>query len=91
MQNWLTDASHRDWLSRQVSDLLAFGRRTGRDGGGAHWLDDDGAPDWSRPQYVWLTTRTVHVYSIGALAGVPGCTPIAETALAGLRADRDGG
>jgi mannose/cellobiose epimerase-like protein (N-acyl-D-glucosamine 2-epimerase family) len=84
MQNWLTVPTHQAWLTRQATDLLAFGRRTARDGGGAHWLDDDGVPDHSRPHHTWITTRTVHVYGIGALLGVPGAAPLAEAALAGL-------
>lgn len=91
MQNWLTDRHHRAWLSDHARDLLAFGRRTGRDGGGAHWLDADGIPDLDRPQHVWITTRTVHVYGIGTLLGIPGCAPVAETALAGLRGDLEDG
>lgn len=90
MQNWLTGGDHRTWLERQANDLLSFGRRTGREGGGAHWLDDDGVPDRDRPQHVWITTRTVHVYGIGAMRGIPGCAPVAETAMAGLRGDLGG-
>ena len=82
--NWLTSPHHRAWLDQHVRGLLAFGRRTGRVGGGAHWLDDDGNPDPTRPQHAWITTRTVHVYGLGALLGVPGSRPIAETALAAL-------
>lgn len=95
MQNWLTDANHRAWLQGHATDLLAFGRATGRAGGGAHWLDDDGVPDPTRPHQAWITTRTVHVYGIGALLGIPGCAAIAQTALAGLqgelRDDQHGG
>ncbi len=84
MQNWLTSSSHRAWLDRHAVDLLAFGRHTGREGGGAHWLDDHGLPDPYRPHHTWITTRTVHVYGLGVLLGVPGCAAVAETALAGL-------
>jgi len=87
MQNWLTGADHKAWLARQAGDLLAFGRRTGRVGGGAHWLGEDGTPDPERPHHTWITTRTVHVYGIGAMMGIPGCAPIAETAIAGLRGE----
>lgn len=84
MQNWLSSLTHQVWLARQAQDLLTFGRRSGRAGGGAHWLDDDGVPDRTRAHHTWITTRTVHVYGIGSLLGVPGCAPLAETALAGL-------
>jgi len=84
MQNWLTSPTHHAWLRRHAVDLLVFGHRSGRQGGGAHWLDDDGAPDTTRPHQTWITTRTVHVYGVGALLGVPGCADVAATALAGL-------
>lgn len=84
MQNWINSPSHQAWLARHADDLLVFGRRTPREEGGAHWLDDDGGPDRSRPHYTWITTRTVHVYGVGALLGVPGAAPKAAAALAGL-------
>ena len=84
MRNWLTSPTHHRWLTGRALDLLAFGRRSGREGGGAHWLDDGGRPDPDRPHHTWITTRTVHVYGIGALLGVPGSSAVAETALAGL-------
>ncbi len=84
MENWLTNPTHHRWLADQARDLLAFGRATGRPDGGAYWLDDAGQPDPTRPLYTWITTRTVHVYGIGALLGIPGSVPVAERALAGL-------
>lgn len=87
MVNWLLGDHHQTWLERQADDLLTFGRRTGRAGGGAHWLADDGTPDLDRPHHTWITTRTVHVYGIGTLMGRPGCAPIAENALAGLEGE----
>ena len=53
--------------------------------GGAAWLDDDGAPDLDRPVHTWITSRTVHVYGIGALLGVDGAASTAAGALDGLR------
>jgi sulfoquinovose isomerase len=82
--SWLAVPSHRDWLQAHAASLLAFGRRTPVAGGGAAWLDDTGAPLPDRPIYTWLTARTVHVYALGHLLGIPGSRPIAETALAGL-------
>ncbi len=37
-------STHRAWLLAHFEDLLDFGRRTPVEGGGAAWLDDDGAP-----------------------------------------------
>ena len=72
------------WLDGECRRLLDFGRRVSHPAGGAAWLDDDGAPDLGRPVHTWITSRTVHVYGLGTLLGVPGCAPIASTALDGL-------
>ncbi len=82
--DWIDLPSHRHWLLHQATDLLAFGRNTGRAGGGAVWLDDDGQPDATQGLQTWITARMVHVFGLGALCGVPGSVTIAETALAGL-------
>jgi len=74
-----------DWLDDECRRLLGFGRRVIHPLGGAAWLDDDGAPDLDRPVHTWITSRTVHVFGLGALLGVEGGTPIATAALAGLR------
>ena len=74
-----------DWLDAECRRLLGFGRRIVHPAGGAAWLDDAGAPDLDRPVHTWITSRTVHVYALGALLGVEGCTPIATAALDGLR------
>ncbi len=74
-----------DWLDAECRRLLDFGRRIAHPAGGAAWLDDTGAPDLAHPVHTWITSRTVHVYGLGALLGVEGCTPIAAAALDGLR------
>jgi mannose/cellobiose epimerase-like protein (N-acyl-D-glucosamine 2-epimerase family) len=63
---------------------LAFGRHVAWPGGGAAYLDDDGTPDVAQGVQTWITARTVHVYCLGHLLGVPGSAPIADAALAGL-------
>jgi len=73
------------WLDAECRRLLGFGRRIIHPAGGAAWLDDTGAPDLSRPVHTWITSRTVHVFGLGSLLGVEGCTPIATAALDGLR------
>lgn len=84
MRSWLEVSGHRAWLGRHTQDLLAFGRRSPYPGGGAAWLDDDGAPLLEHGVQTWITARTVHVYSLGHLLGIPGCRPVAQAALAGL-------
>lgn len=73
------------WLDAECRRLLEFGRRVVHPAGGAAWLDDDGAPDLSRPVHTWITSRTVHVYGLGSLLGVDGAASIASGALDGLR------
>ncbi|MFT3888518.1 MAG: AGE family epimerase/isomerase [Arachnia sp.] len=76
--------THRSWLLAHFEHLLDFGRRTALDGGGAAWLDDDGAPTPEKGAQTWITCRTVHTYSLGALLGLPGARTIAQKALDGL-------
>ena len=84
MTPWSELSSHRHWLARHFEELLAFGRRTPYPGGGAAWLGTAGEPWLDRGLQTWITARTTHLYSLGALAGIPGSRPIAEAALAGL-------
>jgi mannose/cellobiose epimerase-like protein (N-acyl-D-glucosamine 2-epimerase family) len=81
---WPDLPTHRGWLERQTEHLLAFGRRSPYPGGGAAWLDDDGAPWLDRGVQTWISGRTAHVYALGHLLGIPGSRPVAEAALAGL-------
>lgn len=73
-----------EWLDAECRRLLGFGRRIIHPVGGAAWLDETGAPDLSRPVHTWITGRTVHVYALGGLLGVEGCTQVATAALEGL-------
>jgi len=81
---WPNQPTHRAWLDDHCRSLLAFGMRCPAPGGGAFWLDDEGQPEPGRGVHTWITARMVHVYSLGALLGVPGSGPIADAALAGL-------
>lgn len=81
---WPHLPSHREWLAGEALRLLGFGRRIGLAAGGAAYLDRHGDPDPSFGVQTWITARTLHVYSLGTLLGVPGTAPIADAALAGL-------
>ncbi|WP_129337113.1 AGE family epimerase/isomerase [Cellulomonas endophytica] len=88
---WVEGPDHRAWLAQQLALQLRFGRRFPHPDGGAAYLDDEGAPDLSRPVHTWVTARMAHVYALGHLAGLPGAGPLAATALDGLRGPlRDG-
>jgi len=71
-------------LREQLVRQLAFGHGFAHPDGGAAWLDGSGGRDLDRPVHTYATARMVHVYSLGALAGVPRCTPLAEQALTAL-------
>ena len=81
---WPDLPRHRGWLDDEFRRLLDFGRGLEYPGGGAAWLGDSGEPWLDRGVQTWITCRSVHVYSLGTLAGVPGCRPIASAALTGL-------
>lgn len=81
---WMSSRTHRSWLDAELRRLLAFGRRSGLPGGGAAYLGGDGSPLPQHGTQTWITARTVHVYSLGSLLGVPGSGPVADAALAGL-------
>lgn len=91
---WPDLPRHRRWLDAQFERLLDFGRQVPYPGGGAAWLGDSGEPWLGRGVQTWITCRSVHVFSLGTLAGVPGCRPLVTATLAGLTGplrDRDHG
>ncbi len=82
------------WLDDECRRLLEFGRGFPHPRGGSSWLDDDGAPDLSKPLHTWITARMAHVYSLGHLLGQPGAGELADLAVAGLTGplrDRENG
>jgi len=81
---WRLRSDHLQWLREQSALQLRFGRAFAHPTGGAAYLDDQGEPDLSQPVHTWVTARMLHVYSLGALAGIPGCAPLAQRALDGL-------
>ncbi|MGI3783004.1 MAG: AGE family epimerase/isomerase, partial [Janthinobacterium lividum] len=76
--------AHTGWLAEHERSLLRFGRRVVRPDGLAHWLTDDGKPDPTRTGDVYMAARMAHVYFLGGMRGIPGCTPLASRLLAGL-------
>lgn len=81
---WRQHGDHLHWLRQQTALQLRFGRTFPHPTGGAAYLDEHGVADLSKPVHTWVTARMLHVYSLGALAGIPGCAPLAQEALAGL-------
>lgn len=81
---WINQPDHQSWLRQQFAAQLGFARRFPHPDGGAYYLSEGGLPDLSRPVHTWITSRMLHVYALGHLAGVPGSRPLAEAAFAGL-------
>lgn len=95
MRHWPTLHTHRLWLDTELRRLIAFGDQVVAPRGGAAYLDADGAPDLARGVETWITARTVHVYGLAMMLGLPGSREIATGAFAGLtgllRDAEDGG
>lgn len=75
---------NRSFLKMIREELLRFGRNFPSPGGSSYYLGDDGTPWKERPRETWITSRMVHVYSIGSLLGYEGCGSLADAGLRGL-------
>ncbi len=77
-------AENRAFLKETGEGILKFGRRFPSPGGSSYYLGDDGTPWTDRPRETWITSRMVHVYSIGQMLGYEGCGELADAGLRGL-------
>lgn len=75
---WREDATHRAWLTRDATRQLDFFRASLRSGPGFHTLAHDGTPLPDSVQELHTTTRLVHSYALGKLAGAPDCDAIID-------------
>ena len=86
---------NKKFLKEVRDQLLSFGHRFPSPGGGSYYLGDDGTPWTDRPRETWITSRMVHVYSIGSFLRHEGSEELADAALKGLRGelhdDKNGG
>ena len=72
------------FLEEMRDQLLAFGHRFPSPGGGSYYLGDDGTPWTDRARETWITSRMVHVYSIGAFLGHENSEALVDAGLKGL-------
>ena len=79
-----TDAN-RAFLKEVRESLLSFGHQFPSPGGSSYYLGDDGTPWKDRSRETWVTSRMVHVYSLGTFLGHPNSRELAEAGLKGLR------
>ena len=83
----LESDENRSWCKESAEKLLQFGKQFPSPKGGSHYLGCDGTPVKDRPRETWITARMLHVYSIGAMAGIEDCRRLAESALHGLKTE----
>lgn len=75
---------NKRFLKEMRDQLLAFGHQFPSPGGGSYYLGDDGTPWKDRPRETWITSRMVHVYSMGSFLGHEGSEALADAGLKGL-------
>lgn len=78
---------NQEFLKEMGEDLLRFGHRFPSPGGGSYYLGDDGTPWKDRNRETWITSRMVHVYSLGTFLGHPGSEELADAGLKGLKGE----
>ena len=54
-------------LNQMADELLRFGEKYPSPGGSSYYLGDDGTPWKNMNRETWITSRMVHVYSIGSM------------------------
>lgn len=88
---WLDDPVHRAFLAREALRQFAFFLSSPRTGGGFHLLDHEGRPLGGTIEELHTTTRLVHSYALGTLAGAEGSEAIVDRGMSCLwRHHRDG-
>ena len=80
----LDTEENKAFLKEMRDSLLAFGHQFPSPAGGAFYLGDDGTPWKERPRETWITSRMVHVYSLGFFLGHEGSEALTDAALRGL-------
>ncbi|QFJ55879.1 AGE family epimerase/isomerase [Pseudobutyrivibrio xylanivorans] len=85
MKKYILNTSENiQFLKECCGTLLSFGHKFPAPGGGSYYLGDDGTPWKDRPRETWITSRMLHVYSIGCMLGHDGSEALADAALKGL-------
>lgn len=76
---------NKEFLEEIRKNLLEFGRQFPAPDGSSYYLGDDGTPWKDRNRETWITSRMLHVYSIGTILGDKKSKALAESALKGLK------
>lgn len=80
----LDTAENKAFVQAVGEDLLSFGHQFPAPEGGSLWLNDDGSATRSHGIQTWITSRMVHVYTLGTILGHPGSEQLVDQALKGL-------
>lgn len=75
---------NKQFLKKMRDQLMTFGHQFPSPGGSSYYLGDDGTPWKDRPRETWITSRMVHVYSMGSFLGHEGSKALADAGLKGL-------
>lgn len=78
---------NKKFLEEVRENLLSFGHKFPSPGGSSYYLGDDGTPWIDRNRETWITSRMVHVYSLGSFLGHPGSEELIDAGLKGLRGE----
>lgn len=76
---------NKEFLEEIRKNLLEFGRQFPAPDGSSYYLGDDGIPWKDRNRETWITSRMLHVYSIGTMLSDKKSKALAESALRGLK------
>lgn len=80
----LDTGENKAFLKDIREGLLSFGHQFPSPGGGSYYLGEDGTPWKKRNRETWITSRMLHVYSIGSFLGHADSEILADAALKGL-------
>lgn len=75
---WLDDSGHRKWLAADALSQFDFFRASLRSGDGFYVLNYEGEPLPDTVQELHTTTRLVHSFALGQMAGVPGAEELVD-------------
>lgn len=72
------------FLNELQKNLLNFGKNFLSPGGSSYFLGDDGTPWKDRNRETWITSRMIHVYSMGSMLGDKESPALVHGAVQGL-------
>ena len=84
MKYRLDTDENRAFLRSMTEDLLRFGHGFPSPGGSSYYLRSDGSPWKEHVRETYVTSRMVHVYTLGHFLGHEGSDALIDAGLKGL-------